>query len=68
MKLFVIIYIAGQIGATVGPVPYGMDECRVRAAEMYDTIDPNVRTPEGVMKHDVRFECEMHAERPALQR
>jgi hypothetical protein len=68
MKLFVVIYIAGQIGGTVGPVPYDMDECRVRAAEMYGTIDPATRTPQGITKQDVRFECELHAQRPANQR
>lgn len=34
MKLWLILYAGSQIGGSWGPLPYGVDECRERAAEM----------------------------------
>lgn len=67
-KLYIVIYIAGQIGGTVGPLPYGIDECRLRAAAQYATMDPKVVTPEGITARDVMFACEFHIIRPQNER
>lgn len=68
MKLFMVIYIVGQIGGTVGPLPYGMEECQRRAAEMWLDGKPDVRTPEGFTRDDVAFKCEFHDQRPDNER
>lgn len=31
MKIWFVIFVAGKIGGTVGPVPYDMAECQSRA-------------------------------------
>lgn len=68
MKLFMVIYFAGQIGGTVGPLPYGIEECRTRAADIMSNAKQDVVTPEGYTARDVKFECEFHRERPANER
>lgn len=67
MKIFMIIYIAGKIGMTIGPLPYGLEECIVRAADIMAQANPQVITPEGYTSKDVSIECELHFERPALE-
>jgi hypothetical protein len=64
VKLFMVIYIVGKIGGTVGPLPYGIDECEIRAADMLAGLDKTVVTPEGHRASDVEFKCEWHAQRP----
>lgn len=67
MKLWLIVYVAGQIGMTVGPLPYGMDECLVRAddklAEIHDESRGNV-TKETVAA-TITIKCEWSELRPA---
>lgn len=63
MKLYMVIYIAGLIGGTAGPLPYGEDECHARAdAMLVGTND--VETPQGYSRKDIRFACEWHNRRP----
>lgn len=64
MKLYIVIYIAGLIGGTVGPLPYGIAECESRATELNALPRPNVVTPQGYTAADVLFACEWHATRP----
>lgn len=65
MNLFFVIYVAGVLGGTVGPLPYGMEECQRRAAEMWSGFKPGVLTPEGLTRDDVVFKCEFHDQRPS---
>ncbi len=64
MNLFIVIYIAGQIGGTVGPLPYGMEECQLRAATQWSKGDPNIVTPQGYTMQDIRLTCGWHEVRP----
>ena len=64
MKLWIVIYVVGKIGATVGPIPYDESECWVRAAQSWSELDDKVVTEQGYTKDDVQFKCEWHAERP----
>lgn len=63
-KLYIVIYLAGHIGGTVGPLPYGFEECDRRAAEQMATADPSVVTPQGYRASDVKLVCEWHETRP----
>ena len=67
MQLFMVIYITGLIGGTVGPLPYGFDECEARAAAATREAAQQVSvvTPSGVTGRDVRLACEYHSVRPA---
>lgn len=56
MKLFLIVWYYGTIGATVGPLPYDQAECEKRA-EALIAADPQ---PGGVL------ECSYHEKRPEL--
>lgn len=64
MKLYIVIYLAGLVGGTVGPLPYGFDECQRRAAEKQAEADPSVVTPQGYRASDVKLVCEWHSTRP----
>jgi hypothetical protein len=64
MSLFMVIYIAGQVGATVGPLPYGIEECERQAAEKVAEGNEHAATPEGYTLRDIRIACEFHAEPP----
>lgn len=58
MQLFLIVITAGQIGAWVGPLPYGMAECQTRAAGLQALVDDTrTRHPEL----DLTFTCEWRA-------
>ncbi len=65
MKLFIVIYIAGLIGGTIGPLPYDFKECKRRAAEKMAEFDQKVITPEGYRASDVKLICEWHVNRPS---
>jgi hypothetical protein len=65
-KLWIVVRIAGDVGGTVGPLPYGMEECQYRAAHFMDYADPHVVTPQGYMVKDVSFTCEWHPRRPGF--
>lgn len=67
MNLFLVIYIAGLVGGTVGPLPYGVEECRGRAADLWSELKPGVLTPEGFTRDDVAFKCEFHDQRPSIE-
>lgn len=67
MKLYIVIYMAGLIGGTVGPLPYDEAECRRRIDALTAQIDPTITTPEGFSSKNVRFACEWHAVRPNNQ-
>lgn len=66
MKLYIIIYIAGELAASVGPLSYGMEACERRLKEFdygpgcaIETV-----TPEGHTCRDVDFRCELLPDHP----
>ena len=66
MNLFMIIWIAGHIGGVIGPLPYDSVECRSRAAEVMETLNPNIVTSDGYSAKDIKFKCEYHRKRPKI--
>jgi hypothetical protein len=68
VKLWMVIYLAGQIVGTVGPLPYDEPECVRRVVDKMAGADHSVTTPEGYTIHDVRLVCEWHDERPSHPR
>lgn len=66
MKLWLIVYVAGQIGMTVGPLPYGMDECLSRAddklAEIHEESKGN--TTKETVAATITIKCEWNELRP----
>lgn len=76
MKLWLVVYIFGKVALSVGPLPYGMDECRERAAGKSAEFDEGFVRNEGkawvldgktVRRDDVDVRCLEAAERPALE-
>lgn len=44
-KLFLVIYITGQVGGSVGPLPYDMRECLRRRLDLLNVkADPTLWT------------------------
>lgn len=72
MNLFIVVYVGAQVAGSAGPLPYGLGECHARAAEMHselvaklaDHLDNKLPVPRDAVL--LRFECEAHAERPAI--
>lgn len=64
MKLFMVLYIAGPIGGTIGPLPYGMVECQQRAADLLAEGNSDAVTLHGFTQRYVDFACEWHEDRP----
>lgn len=67
MKLWMIVYLAGQIVGSIGPLPYGMDECVLRADDQMSALDHSIITEEGYTAEDVGFSCEWRDEHPRLR-
>lgn len=77
MKLWLVLYAAGQVGGTWGPLPYDMNRCiEVREERRADlqkwidtkTSDKGEAIPEKMLDNlkTWRFECERHNDRPGL--
>lgn len=71
MSVWMIVYMMGQIGGSIGPVPYGMDECERRAAERNAQVQAQVTTgldvdgnPLTEEAKTLRFECVAAPSRP----
>lgn len=64
LKLYIVIYVTGQIAGTVGPLPYGVEECEKRTQAHMAKVDPTIVTPDGYSAKDVRLSCEWHILRP----
>lgn len=75
MKLFMVIYMAGKIGGTVGPLGVGMEECMLQTVYLNQQAQTALQTGLSI-KGDVltddekkriasiSFTCEYHMERP----
>lgn len=64
MYLWLVLYVAGHIIITVGPLPADEAACKAQAAEMVATIDPDWVEEQGTTTGDVRAECEWSTTRP----
>ncbi len=64
MPLYLVIYIAGLVGATIGPLPMTLPECLKFAAYEAAQMDTKITTPQGYSSKDIRFSCEMVAVPP----
>lgn len=75
MKLFLVIYMAGKIGGTVGPLPSTMDACMSHALEYQRQASIAVSTGKDVNGKPIpadqleriktlEFRCEYSAKRP----
>lgn len=75
-KLFMILYVAGKIAGTWGPLPYDTAECERRAAEGNAIIAQAKGKPEIIAKMKAtgatapleqwEFACEQRTVRPEL--
>lgn len=66
LKLWVVLYVAGSVQGTWGPLPYGLAECWDRTAVMM--LDLRERSAKhGVDVSEWRLACEYHGVRPALE-
>lgn len=45
MKLWIVMTLMGKLASTIGPLPYGMDECAVRVAEKSAEVDKTFAEP-----------------------
>lgn len=67
LKLWLVIYIAGKVASTLGPLPVSLAECERKAIEYKAGLNPNLKT-DGVTAKDIEFVCEAHRSRPVLER
>jgi NTP pyrophosphatase (non-canonical NTP hydrolase) len=71
-KLFMVLSVAGHVGGTWGPLPYGLSECLNRAqeemAELAEAIEKHKELPPDVLDSvkTWRLECVARSERPEL--
>ena len=78
MKLFLIIYAAGNVAGSVGPLPYGLDECVAHRDAMrgnqsaiiesggYRATGEKVSDADMAVLRSLSFECEYRSERPDI--
>jgi hypothetical protein len=64
VSLYVVIYSLNQVGGSIGPLPYDMNECQERAAAIYESLDANKAAEDGITRKDVRLACEFREVRP----
>lgn len=77
LKLWMVLYTSQGVGATWGPLPYDIDECRRRLEVgqtaivdfvLGDASKPGSKVPKEVIDsvRTWRMKCEIHASRPKL--
>ena len=62
-SLFMVWYLGGSLAITVGPLPYGLEECETRAAEVLSEILEKDKEAEFL---SLELKCEYHVEAPTL--
>jgi hypothetical protein len=67
MKLWFIIYLYGQLAGSIGPLPYDMEECQGRLAEI--RVDLANRPDQVIDRtklkpNDIKFDCLESKTRP----
>lgn len=65
-KLYILIFLSGNLASTIGPVPYGMTECQERIAEKMEELNADDFKRSVARKNDLVMRCEFHAARPEL--
>jgi hypothetical protein len=66
MKLFLIIYFAGKIVGSVGPLNYSMNLCNFYTDLIYENGQRNFITKDKVILHNVDYNCEMRESEPIV--
>lgn len=75
LKIFMVIYISGHVGGSVGPLPYDMKECLARRlqpvsnieqAQKWTFIHHGIRRSDGD-GNEVKMVCEERADRPKIE-
>jgi hypothetical protein len=66
MKLYIVTYLVGKIIASVGPLPYGEDECRHNIIEMQASANRGINNNPslGLEVGDLVLACEWHETSP----
>ena len=73
MYLWMVVYVGLEVGGSIGPLPYGEDECLRRAADinaMFDVyktagLDAD-GNPLSERAYETRMGCLIAAERPKV--
>ncbi len=63
MSVFFVIYVHGMIGAVIGPLPYPIEECMVRRAEMIAGYERLFQLDDPTIPR-MMFTCEEHKTAP----
>jgi len=66
MSIWMVIYIAGKVAATLGPVPADMAGCQAVLPHYMARIDYDKVQQMGYSKHEVSMKCVEHEGRPPL--
>lgn len=61
MKLYIVIYILGQVIGQAGPVPFGMDKCERKAIEILEEFKK--KPLDGTKTEDIKVVCEYKNEK-----
>lgn len=62
-KLYAIIYVMGEIGAFIGPLPYDKAECERRIEE----IRLEIEAADVDNKYDITIQCERRMFQPNIE-
>lgn len=65
-KLYLIVTLSGQLAMTVGPLPYGVDECHERARAKLEEINSDATKRAIAEKQEMEITCEYHDTRPTI--
>ena len=78
MSLWIVIYSASVVGGSIGPLPYGMEECQTKNAPMEaarmqaietgysEAQGRNLSADEINQLEELSSRCEYHETRPAI--
>jgi len=72
-SLWFIVFIFGQAGMIVGPLPYDMDECQSRLTKASVEIDQNFSKSEPIVvdgktveRQDITMKCILTSKHPEM--
>lgn len=67
MKLFMVMYVYGQLVGSLGPIPEdNYAECKIAAANYWRNLDLEALRQQGIDKAAVRYACEYFNHQPDL--
>lgn len=64
MKLFMIIYLGANLAGSIGPLPYGIEECRLRIQQKLREIASDPEAQALAVKEDLKLRCEYRTGHP----